>query len=164
MAKGQAPAPEPGDGYKLIADNRRARHRFEILDKFEAGIALRGAEVKSIRTGKVNLREGFARVRDGEVWLHGVHMSPYAHAGPQAPEPTRPRKLLLHKREITRLIGLTQEKGLTLIPLKMYFKGSLVKVELAVCRGKKQHDKRQVLRERATAREMDRARKRATLR
>lgn len=164
MAKEQKPDEAQEPAFKLIADNRKARHKYQILEQLEVGIALVGSEVKSIRTGQVNLREGYARVRDGEVYLHGVHISPYSHAGAQAPDPVRPRKLLLHKREINRLVGQTQEKGLTIVPLKMYFKGSRVKVTVALCRGKKAGDKRQALRERDTTREMDRARKRAMLR
>lgn len=144
-----------------IADNRQARRRYAVLEEFEAGIALTGTEVKSLRSGQVNLREGFARIRDGQVYLVNVHISPYSHGNIENHEPTRTRKLLLHRNEINRLIGHTQEKGLTLVPLRLYFKGSHAKVLIGLCRGRKLHDKRQIMRERATKRELDRVMKRA---
>ena len=146
---------------KVISDNRQARYQYEILDTYEAGIQLVGTEVKSIRMGKVNLRDGYAYIRDGEAWLSNVHISPYQISGKYFNhEPRRERKLLLHKKEINRLIGLLQEKGLTLVPLKMYFKGDWVKVLLGVGKGKKLHDKRETIKRREDQREMARAMKR----
>ncbi|MGC1307487.1 MAG: SsrA-binding protein SmpB [Phormidesmis sp.] len=149
-----------GGGIKIAADNRQARFQYEILDTYEAGIALLGTEVKSIRAGNVNLRDGFANVKRGEVWLHNVHISPhkmtiqaYNH------EPRRVRKLLLHKQEIRKLIGQTEQKGLTLVPLKMYFKDGKVKVSIALGRGKKLHDKRESLKKKQDKREIARAMK-----
>lgn len=161
MAKRAKSAEVKAPGFKLIAENRQARFKYEILEEFEAGIALTGTEVKSLRSGKANLRDCFARVRDGELWLVNLHIPPYAHGNVQNHEPTRPRKLLMHRGEIDRLAGQTAEKGLTLVPIKLYFKGDHVKVGLALCRGKRVHDKRQAIRERTTKREMDRAMKRA---
>jgi len=149
---------DPSSGYKVISDNRQARHQYEILESYEAGIALTGTEVKSIRAGKVNLRDGFAQVRDGEVWLHNVHISP--HSGTNQAynhEPRRSRKLLLHSYEIRKLIGKVEEKGLTLVPLKMYLKRGIVKVNLALVRGKKLHDKRETLKRKQVKREIERA-------
>lgn len=130
------------DSFKQIADNRKARHDFHIEETFEAGIALQGTEVKSLRLGRVNLRDSFARVEKGEVFLHGVHISPYEQGNRFNHDPLRVRKLLLHKREIRRLIGKTREEGYTLVPLKLYFKNGKCKVELALAKGKKLYDKR----------------------
>lgn len=150
------------DSYKLISDNRQARFLYEIMETFEAGIELVGTEVKSIRAGKVNLRDGFAHVRKGEVWLMNVHISPLSNVG-QAfnHEPRRKRRLLLHKKEISRLIGKTEQKGLTLVPTKLYAKRGWMKVEIALARGKKLHDKREAVKERQDKRDMQRAMKRA---
>jgi SsrA-binding protein len=150
--------PKRGEGARSgdIASNRQARFRFHLLETWEVGIALQGSEVKSIRDGKVNLKDSYALVRDGEVWLHNMHIAPYAPAAGQGHEPERPRKLLMHKREIERLIGKTQEKGLTLVPTRMYFAGSNAKVELALARGKEQRDKRDSIRERDQRRDMER--------
>ncbi|OKH13399.1 SsrA-binding protein SmpB [[Limnothrix rosea] IAM M-220] len=143
---------------KLISDNRQARFRYEILETLEAGVALVGTEVKSIRAGKVNLRDGYVLVRGGEAWLLNVHISPYNMSAQYFNhEPKRDRKLLLHKKEIRRLIGQLEQKGLTLIPLKMYLKGSLVKVSLGLGRGKKLHDKRETIKRRQDKRDMARA-------
>lgn len=151
---------EPSDGYKVMADNRQARFQYEILETYEAGIALTGTEVKSIREGKVNLRDGFANVRDAEVWLHNVHISPHSMTNPAYNhEPRRQRRLLLHKAEIRKLIGKVEEKGLTLVPLKLYFKKGYVKVSIALGRGKKLHDKRDALKKKQAKREIDRATK-----
>ena len=139
-----------------IATNRQARFRFHLLETWETGIALQGSEVKSIRDGQVNLKDAYALVRDGEVWLHNMHIAPYAPAAREGHDPERPRKLLMHKREIERLIGKTKEKGLTLVPTRVYFSGSHAKVELALARGKEQHDKREAIREREQRREMER--------
>ena len=139
-----------------MATNRKARHEFEILDTLEAGLVLKGPEVKSIRNGKVSLAEAFARVDGGEVWLHGMHVTPYDPASRWNVDPTRPRKLLLNNGEIRRLIGATQEKGLTLVPLELYFKRGYAKVALGLARGKKLHDKREALKQRTHRREMER--------
>lgn len=145
-------------GIKIAADNRQARYQYEILDTYEAGIALLGTEVKSIREGKVNLRDGFANVKRGEVWLHNVHISPHSMTSlTYNHEPRRVRKLLLHKQEIRKLIGQTEQKGLTLVPLKMYFKEGRVKVVIALGRGKKLHDKRESLKKKQDTREIARA-------
>jgi SsrA-binding protein len=139
-----------------IATNRQARFRYELLETWEVGIALQGSEVKSVRDGKVTLKDSYATVRDGEVWLHNMHIAPYQPAAGEGHDPERPRKLLMHKREIERLIGKTHEKGLTLVPTRMYFSGPRAKVELALARGKEQRDKREVIREREQRREMER--------
>ncbi len=145
------------DRIKVVATNRKARHDYIIEDTFEAGIALLGSEIKSIRAGQVNLRDSYATIRDGEVWLLNAHISPYQQASYQNHEPRRERKLLLHRREINRLTGKLQEKGLTLVPLRFYFKNSRVKVELGLGRGKKSFDKRQTLREKDDRRQIERA-------
>lgn len=137
MAKPNAPS-----STKLIAKNRKARHEYEILEKFEAGIVLVGSEVKSLREGRCNLGDSYGEVSKGEVYLRNLHISPYAQAVQFQHAEMRPRKLLLHKREIRRLIGKTKEKGLTLVPLSLYFKNGVAKCELALARGKKIHDKR----------------------
>jgi SsrA-binding protein len=142
---------------KVIATNRKARHDYIIEDTLEAGLVLTGSEIKSIRAGQVNLREGYATVRDGELWLVNTHISPYQQASYQNHEPRRDRKLLAHRREINRLSGKLQEKGLTLIPLKLYLKNGRAKVELGLGRGKKLYDKRQTLRERDDQRQIERA-------
>jgi SsrA-binding protein len=140
-----------------VATNRQARFRYELLDKWEAGIALQGSEVKSLRDGKANLKDSYATVRDGELWLHSAHIAPYAPAAGDGHDPERPRKLLLHKKEIERLIGKTQEKGLTLVPTRIYFSGARAKVEIALARGKEQRDKRETIRTREQRRDMERA-------
>jgi SsrA-binding protein len=140
-----------------VAVNRQARHRYNLLDKWEAGMVLTGTEVKSLRGGNVQLKDGYASVRDGEVWLHNVHIPPYAPATRENHDPDRSRKLLLHRREIERLIGKTKERGLTLVPTRLYFKGPHAKVEIALARGKDVGDKRQALKEREMRREMERA-------
>ena len=140
-----------------IATNRQARFRYELLEKWESGIALQGSEVKSLRDGKANLKDAYALVRDGEIWLHNMHIAPYGPAAGQGHDPERPRKLLMHKQEIERLIGKTQERGLTLVPTRIYFSGPRAKVELALARGKEQRDKRETIREREQKREMERA-------
>lgn len=142
---------------KLIASNRKALRDYQILEKFEAGIVLSGTEVKSLRNKGGNLNDSFARVDDEQVFVHNFHISPYAYGNRENPEPARPRKLLLHKKEIQRLIGLTEQKGYTLVPLKIYFKGSLIKMELGVGKGKTQIDKRQDIKRREHDREMQKA-------
>jgi SsrA-binding protein len=142
---------------KHIARNRKAYRDYEILEKREAGIELKGTEVKSLRAGKVNLSDSYAIVENGEVILHNLHISPYEHSGRDNHEPTRPRRLLLHKREIKRLFGATAEKGFTLIPLRIYFKGPYVKIELATARGRKKYDKREEISKKESDRAIERA-------
>src|SRR5919204_5588101 len=147
-----------GDGRdRTIAVNRRARHEYLILETVEAGLVLRGTEVKSLRDGQVNFKDSYATVRNGEAWLRGCHISPYSHGTDANHDPERDRKLLLHKREITRIVGKTAERGLTVVPLKIYFKRGRIKIEIGLARGKKLHDKRATLRERETRREMEKA-------
>jgi SsrA-binding protein len=142
-------------GEKVVAVNRRARHDYHVLETFEAGIALRGTEVKSLRAGHMTLKDSYADARDGELYLVGAHISPYEQGSVFNHDPERARKLLMHKREILRLIGQVQEKGLTLIPLKVYFKRGKAKVELGLCRGKHRGDKREAIKEREIKRELD---------
>jgi SsrA-binding protein len=151
---------KPRTPEKVVATNRKAFHDYHIEDKLEAGIVLRGTEVKSLRAGLVNLRDSYASVDRGEVFLHNCHINPYSHGNILNHEPLRPRKLLLHQKEINQLIGKTQQKGLTLIPLRIYFtpRGH-AKVELALARGKKQYDRRDAIREREAGREVERAMK-----
>ena len=142
---------------KPIANNRRAYHDYHVLEKFEAGIALKGTEVKSLRDGKITLKDSYADVVGGEVYLVGAHISPYEQGNIYNHEPERKRKLLLHKREIIRIAAQIKEKGLTVIPLRLYFKRGMVKVELGLCKGKQTHDKREDLKTQEAKREMDRA-------
>ncbi len=142
---------------KTIATNRKARHDYHIDDTFEAGMVLTGTEIKSIRAGRVNLRDSYATVKEGELWLLNAHIAPYDQGTYANHEPRRPRKLLMHRREINRIAGKLQEKGFTLVPLRLYLKNNLAKVELGLARGKKQYDKRAALRQRETRREIDRA-------
>lgn len=152
---------DKSESFKIVSDNRQARHEYEILETYEAGIELRGTEVKSIRAGKVNLRDGFALVRDGEVFLLNVHVSPHETTNQVFNhDPRRTRKLLLHRQEIRKLIGKVEQQGLTLVPLKMYLKKGRVKVDLALVCGKKLHDKREDLKRRQDQRDMERAMKR----
>jgi SsrA-binding protein len=147
-------------GQKVIARNRRAYHDYHIEDTYEAGLALTGTEVKSLRAGRASLGEGFAQISDGEVWLHNVHIPEYGQGTWTNHAPRRIRKLLLHRKEIDRLVSKTAEQGLTLVPLSLYFRDGNVKVELGLGRGKRTYDKRQDLAKRDAAREMDRALKR----
>jgi len=144
-------------GRKVIAQNRKARHDYTIEDVFEAGIALTGTEVKSLRAGRASLTDGFATVDDGEVWLRGIHIPEYDMGTWTNHEPRRARKLLLHREEIKRIVGKTKETGLTLIPLALYFKDGYAKVEIALARGRKSYDKRHAIAERESKREADRA-------
>lgn len=144
-------------GSKVVARNRRARHDYTIEDVFEAGLVLTGTEVKSLREGRASLTDGFAQVSDGEAWLHGVHIPEYTQGTWTNHEPRRTRKLLLHRKEIDRLAISTRERGLTIVPLSLYFKDGNAKVELALARGKRSYDKRHDLAERDAAREVDRA-------
>lgn len=143
----------PGD----VATNRQAAHRFELLERYEAGLVLTGTEVKALRSGNAQLKDGYATVHAGEAWLHNVHIPPYGPAARENHEPERDRKLLLHRREIDRLTGKTREKGLTLVPTRLYFAGSHAKVELALAKGKDVRDKRESIRAREMKRDMDRA-------
>jgi SsrA-binding protein len=140
-----------------VATNRQARHRYHLLDKWEAGLVLTGTEAKSLRDGKAQLKDGYAAVRDGELWLHNVHIPPYAPASRENHEPERSRKLLLHRREIERMIDRTREKGLTIVPTRLYFSGGRAKVEIALAKGKDVGDKRATIKERELKREMDRS-------
>ena len=148
--------PPPGER-KLVATNRKARFEYEILETVEAGIALVGPEVKSLRAGNASLADAYAVVRRGEVFLVGAHVSPYAQASRENPDPRRERKLLLHRAEITRLAGKVAERGLTLVPLSLYFQDGRAKVELALARGRRRYDKREAIRRREEAREVHRA-------
>ena len=139
-----------------IAVNRKARHEYLIEETVEAGLALMGSEVKALREGKANLKDSYGRIENGEVWLWNAHISPYNPASQFGHEPTRTRKLLLHRGEIERLNGKVKERGLTLVPLRLYFKNGRAKIELALARGKKQHDKREAIRDREQRREIDR--------
>ncbi len=140
-------------GQKLVASNRKAFHDYFIMDKFEAGMVLAGTEVKSIREGRINLKDSYAAIKDGEAFLFNCHISPYSHGNRENHEPTRARKLLLHRQEIRKLIGKTQEKGLTLVPLRVYLTRGRVKIELGVARGKKDYDKRETERRKEVDRE-----------
>ncbi len=145
-------------GAKAVATNRKAFHEYFIEERFEAGIVLQGTEVKSLRDGKVNLQDSFASVRDGEVFLHHCHISPYSHGNIMNHDPLRVRKLLLHKKEINKLLGKTQQKGLTLIPLRIYFSSrGHAKVELGLAKGKKLYDRRESIKAREAGREVERA-------
>ncbi len=142
---------------KVLATNRKAYHDYHIEETHEAGVVLTGTEIKSVRAGSVNLRDSYAQVRNGEMWLMNVHIAPYEPASRQNVDPYRDRKMLMHRKEILRLFGRVQEKGLTLIPLRMYLKKNKAKVEIGLARGKKQYDKREAIAKRDNAREIDRA-------
>lgn len=144
---------------RTVTENRRARHEYHILETYEAGLALKGTEVKSLRSGKASLQDSFARVENGELLLYNMHISPYSQGNQFNHEPKRTRRLLMHKREIMRLFGKTREKGLTLIPLKVYFKNGLAKVELALAKGKRVYDRREDIAARDARREIERAMK-----
>jgi SsrA-binding protein len=144
-------------GQKLIVENRRARHDYNLLERVEAGLALTGTEVKSLRDGRATLAQAYAEVRDGEAWLLGAEIAVYDQGNRANHDPTRPRKLLLHRHEIDSLYGTVREKGLTLVPTRLYFKDGRVKVELAIARGKEQRDKRRDLKDRDARREVERA-------
>ncbi len=148
------------ENIKLVCRNRKAYFEYAIDDLYEAGLVLKGTEVKSLRQGKASINDAYARFRDGEMYLYNAHISPYSHTGHEGHEPERPRKLLLHRQELKRLLGKLQERGYTLIPLRLYFKNARVKVELGLARGKKKVDKRETIRRREEQRELERARKR----
>jgi SsrA-binding protein len=152
--------PRQTGGRKVVATNRRARHDYHVLDTLEVGMALLGSEVKSLRAGQVTLKDSYATIDGGELWLDNLHIAPYSFARGGGHDPERRRKLLAHRREIGRLAGQLAEQGLTLIPLSIYFSEGKAKVELGLVKGKRTHDKRQAIREREQQREMDRARRR----
>jgi SsrA-binding protein len=145
------------EGEKTVASNRKARHDYDLLERFETGIRLTGDEVKSLRAGRASLVDCFARIRDGEVWLEGMHVPPYEQGDKRAHQPLRPRKLLMHRGEIERLDAAMQEKGLSLVPLRVYFTHGLAKVEVALARGRRRYEKRQAIAKREAEREMLRA-------
>lgn len=147
------------ENIRIISQNKKAFHDFEISDKYEAGIVLLGTEVKSLREGRANLKDSYAKVKKNEVFLYDLHISPYSHASYENHEPERVRKLLLHRLEIKKLLGKTQERGFSLVPLKMYFKDGKVKVEIALAKGKKEYDKRESIKRKEENRELDRLRK-----
>ena len=153
MAKKGKRKAAPGD----VATNRQASYRYMLLERFECGMQLQGSEVKSMRDGGIQLKDAYAALHDGEVWLHNMHVAPYAPASRENHDPERARKLLMHRREIERLIGKTKERGLTLVPTRVYFKGGRAKVEIALARGKDVGDKRAALKDRDQKREIDRA-------
>jgi SsrA-binding protein len=153
MAKGGKRKASPGD----VATNRQASYRYELLDKVEAGMVLRGTEVKALRDGGAQLKDAYATITDGEVWLHNLHIPPYKPAARENHPPERPRKLLLHRREIDRILGRIAEKGLTVVPTRIYFRDGRAKVELATARGKDRFDKRQSIKEKDMKRDLDRA-------
>jgi len=138
---------------KIIADNRKAQHDYHLLESFEAGVALLGTEVKSIRERGANLRDSFARIEAGEVWVYNIHISPYRNRGYSDHDPKRRRKLLLHRQEIRKLIGKTTERGMTIVPVRMYLKDGRVKIAISLAKGKKAHDKRETIKRREAARE-----------
>ena len=145
------------DSVKIVANNKKAYHDYFIVDKFEAGIELVGTEVKSIRAGKINLKESWCMIKRGEIFVNGMHISPYEFGNIFNKDPFRVRKLLLHKKEIDKLFGKIKQEGLTIIPLSVYFKGSRVKVEIGLCKGKNLHDKRETLAKREANRDIERA-------
>ena len=153
MAKGKKRKVAPGD----VATNRQASYRFDLLDRLECGVVLQGTEVKALRAGSAQIKDGYASVRDGELWLHNVHIPPYGPAARENHEPERPRKLLAHRREIERLIGRTQERGLTIVPTRIYFSEGRAKVEIALARGKDRFDKRESIKAREQQRDVERA-------
>ena len=154
MKRGPADGDKGAEKTKLVAQNKKARHDYTIIDTFEAGLVLTGTEVKSLRKGRASLVDGYADIRDGEAWLHGVHIPEYTEGTWNNHAPRRVRKLLLHRREIEHLIGKTNESGVALVPLSLYFKEGRAKVEVAVARGRKSHDKRQVMAERDANKEI----------
>lgn len=154
--KPQKPNEKPAPYFKTVADNRRARFDYEVLEHVEAGVVLSGTEIKSVRAGKANIRDAYAQVRAGEMWLQNLHIAPWISAGPWNHEPVHPRRLLLHKKEIVRLQRQAGQQGLTLVPLRVYLKGHIAKVDLALARGRRRFDKRKVIQERETKREIAR--------
>lgn len=155
--RGAAKGKDDNESFKIVARNRRARHEFDLIESVEAGIVLTGTEVKSLRQGKASLEESYAGIENGEVWLYGCDVPEYLQANRMNHKPKRPRKLLLHRREIAGLISKASEKGLTLVPLKLYFKDGMAKVEICVARGRKTFDKREAIKKQDAKRDMDRA-------
>jgi SsrA-binding protein len=151
----------PETEQRVVISNRKARHQYHILETLEAGIALKGTEVKSLRQGNANLQDSYALIKNGEVFLHSMHISPYEHGGQSNHEPKRTRKLLLHKKQIRKLLSAVAEKGMALVPLSVYFKGPYAKVELAIARGKRSFDKREAIAKRDAQREIARRMKRS---
>ncbi len=147
------------DHIKIVTENRKARHEFTINDEIEAGMVLRGTEVKSLREGRANLKDAYGKIKNGELYVYQMHISPYPFAHHDNHEPERPRKLLLHKSELKRLFGKVQEKGFTLVPLRVYFKNGKAKIKIALAQGKRKYDKRRAIKERELKREMDREKK-----
>ncbi|CAA9371927.1 MAG: tmRNA-binding protein SmpB [uncultured Gemmatimonadetes bacterium] len=147
----------PEAGTKTVVQNRKARHEYHILDTWEAGIALQGTEVKALRQGRANLQDSFARLNGGEMWLYNLHISPYEQGNRFNHDPLRPRKLLMHRNELRKLVGQVEQKGLTIVPLDIHFSRGIAKINLALVRGKQLHDKRQTLKERDDQRDMQRA-------
>lgn len=150
------PSARESSGDKIVAQNRKARHEYHVLETWEAGIALQGTEVKSLREGKANMQDAFASFMRGELWLHNLHISPYEQGNRFNHDPLRPRKLLLHRSEMRKMVGQVEQKGLTLVPLDIHFSRGIAKVNLALVKGKQLHDKRDTLRERAEQRDMQR--------
>ena len=159
MAKNKR-GPKIVDGRTVVATNRKARHDYEVIDRWECGLVLRGSEVKSLREGQVQIKDAYGEIRNGELWLERLHISPYQFSREGGHDPERRRKLLAHRREITRMAAQVNEQGLTLIPLQIYFSKGLAKVELALAKGRRAYDKRQAIRKREEQREMDRAARR----
>lgn len=155
--KGCVVMPADKNGFKTIAENRKARHDYFVIESYEAGIELVGTEVKAIRQGGVNLKDSWCTIEDGELWVKGMHISPYEHGNIFNRDPMRVRRLLLHKKEINKLFGTIKQEGLTLIPISLYFKGSRVKMQVGLCKGKKLHDKRDAMAAEAAKRDIDRA-------
>lgn len=148
-----------GENIRIVCQNKKAFHDYEIVERFEAGMVLLGTEVKSLRGGRANLKDSYAKVKKNEIFLYGLHISPYTHASYENHEPERVRKLLLHAFEIKKLLGKTQERGFSLVPLRVYFKDGRAKVEIALARGKKEYDKRESIKRKEENRELDRLRK-----
>lgn len=155
--KHETPSGGGGSGKKIVAVNRRARHEYDIQDTLEAGLVLTGTEIKSVRAGKVQLQDAYARIQEGEAWLHNMHIAPYEQGNLANVEPVRPRKLLLHRKEIDRIYGKAQEKGLTLVPLEIHLRHGFAKIELAIAKGRKLWDKREAIANREAARDQQRA-------
>jgi SsrA-binding protein len=156
-AKPQPKTAKEEQHFRVVTDNRKAFHDYELFERVEAGIELSGTEIKSVRAARVNIRDAYAQIRDGEMWLFGLHISPWVSGGPWNHEPTRTRKLLLHRQQIAKLSLQAAQQGLTIVPLRVYIKGHHAKVELALAKGRKQYDKRRAIMQRETDREIQRA-------
>ena len=160
QAKAAPPAGERQPYFRTVADNRRARFDYDLMERLEAGLALTGTEIKSVRAGKATIRDAYAQIRDGQMWLHNMHLAPWTGGGPWNHEPMRSRRLLLHRGEIDRFGRQVLQKGLTIVPLRLYIKGHFAKVEVALAKGRRSYDKRQAIMRRETAREIGRAMRR----